>query len=226
MRPLIAAGLTLSLTLVFAACGGDDPDAPDGDEASPTAAAQPTPAPATAVTSTAGTVTSTTFAPAVSFDVPEGWTAVEDTAAGFVLEHIEGAPPAEQAWIGVFIASDVRNPENFGEAQPIPEDLTAWLAANRHLIVVRGPTPVTLDGAPASQIDVRTDTNFRPALFGLAGRPPEDRIDLNFRDYARFIEMQDVEGGTIVIASGAANQAYFDEVLPLIEPVIASIDFE
>jgi hypothetical protein len=50
---------------------------------------------------------------------------------------------------------------------------------------------------------------------------------VGFRDSLRIIDLQDVDGGTIIVAAGPLfSQAYFDEVLPVIEPVIPSIEFE
>lgn len=224
IRFAIATVLLATLT----ACGGDDDDTNNGNPSpSPdetTAVASP--APTEGAPASAGTLSSANFSPAVSFDVPAGWEVVEDTPAVMLIKHVEGVPPEEQAWVGVFKVSDVRNPENFGEAQPIPEDITAWLVANRHLIVDSGPTPVTLDGIAGSQIDIRTRLNYEPALFGLAGRPADDNFGMAFLDAARIIELQDVDGGTIIISANADEQAYFADVLPLVEPVIASVDFE
>jgi hypothetical protein len=220
MRFAVAAGI--SFALIVSACGGDDADEGDVTPASQvTAAASPSPAATTGAT----TLTSSAFTPAVSFDVGEGWAVFEDTPTVFEIQHTEGTP-GEQAWIGVFKVSDVRSPDNFSEAQPIPDDIAAWLAANRHLTVESGPTPVTLDGIAASQIDVSTNLGYEPSLFGLAGRPAEEAFVIGYSDDVRFIELQDVEDGTIVIATGALTTGFFNDVLPFIDPVIATIDFE
>jgi hypothetical protein len=224
--------VTILILTLAAACGGGDDgdDASDGD-ASPTAAATSVAAPTAAATTGSSavptTLTSATFAPSVTLTADSDWTVVEDTPGVYVLEHIKNATPEQQAYIVVHKITDVRNPDNFGEAQPLPEDLTGWIAANEHLTVTGGPTPVTIGGIEGSQIDVRTDASYEPTLFGLAGFPVEEGFVVGFRDALRIIELQDVDGGTIIVAAGPLfSQAYFDEVLPVIEPVISSIEFE
>jgi hypothetical protein len=220
MRLAVAVAAGISFALVVA-CGGDDADEGAVTPASQVSAAATPPA----ATSGATTLTSTSLTPAVSFDVGEGWTVFEDTTAVFEIQRTQGTP-GERAWIGVFKASEVRSPDNFSEAQPIPEDVTAWLAANRHLIVESGPTPITLDGIAASQIDVRTELSYEPSLFGLVGRAVDDAFAVGYRDHVRIIESQDVEDGTIIIVAGALNVGFFNDVLSIVEPVIATIDFK
>ena len=67
------------------------------------------------------------------------------------------------------------------------------------------------------QIDIRTDYYDHVPLF--------DDFELAHRDAARVIDLP-VNGEHIVVVAGPFEPIYFSTVLPVIEPVIASLRLE
>jgi hypothetical protein len=210
----------LALAMGIAGCGNDS----DGDEADTVVPATAT-APASATSTSGdpeplpiapGNITSATFQPHVRLTVGEGWVRPADTASEFVIEHdVEDA--GQQAWIGFFRVSEVRNEDNFTIREPVPASIISWLQEHKDIIVREPPVSVTIGGQPATQLEVRVDGSYEVPLF--------DEVVTNYDD--RFIVTEiDVSGERVILAAGAFDWRRFDEVKPLIDEVLATVEFE
>jgi hypothetical protein len=224
-RLIPGIALLLMMASAAVACGGDDDDNGGGTTPTAAVAAATTPSsqPTTGACDTggaevldAGRHASSVFQPGVSAEVGEGWINFEDRVDGWFLER-PCAPEAEQGYIAVMKVTQVWNPENFSTPEPLPDSIIDWLASHRDLNVVGGPSDVTVAGIPGRSIDIRVDSTENKPLFS--------DYDLEFRDAARFIELRRGDD-RIIIATGAFNQFYFGQLVPTLQEVIDSIQFE
>ncbi|RJT75979.1 LamG domain-containing protein [Arthrobacter cheniae] len=113
----------------------------------------------------AGTYETTSFEPALTYTVPEGWTNREDLPGNMLLSRIDD--PEEGTWGGSYIGvyQNVRAPAPCGE-QPQPEigtsdaELATWYRTVPGLQVMRD-VPVTVGGLPGVVLDLTLDSEWR-----------------------------------------------------------------
>jgi hypothetical protein len=210
-----AAACAIALALL-AGCGSDDADDDRSAESTPTApAAAATPDPAAL---SPGRITAEVFAPKLSLEVTgEGWTLGDDNDEVFAVEHDIARGGSRVGYIAVFTPQELRDPELFARALPLPPSFVDWLATHRDVTVKAGPGELTIGGLPARQIEVATDLAQNVPLF--------DDWGMSFEDRVQVIEVR-VDGEMTLIISGGDNPYFFEEWRTLMDPVIASILFE
>lgn len=116
-------------------------------------------------TLTAGTYSTQSFSPALTYTVPEGWTNREDLPGNFLLSRVED--PDEGPWGGSYIGvyQNVRAPALCSEeAQPgvgtSAADLTAWYRTVPGLEIV-AEAPVTMGGLSGTALDFRVSDDWK-----------------------------------------------------------------
>jgi len=169
----------------------------------------------------AGRHTSLIFQPAISFDVPDGWSNHEDERRGYVLYAPGSIPPASEfgARDKIAILPDVASTPK-GCAPPGPDtgesaqDIARWMAAREHLTVT-DPAPVSVGGLSGFVVDVRlaaaapTECFPVPGVILFHGLGPSEGVEegivagtvmrlylLDHGDDVVAIEIADVSGGS------------------------------
>jgi hypothetical protein len=171
----------------------------------------PTPRPIT------GTFASETFRPVVRATLGPGWGVDIDSAPALFLVR-EGDDSTPEGYVGFLHVREVRDQENFSITSPAPDDMLAWLSAHRDVIVVDGPTDVSVAGIPARQLDVRIDTGgYDVPLF--------DDFQTEYRDRFRVWELR-VNGERLLIVSGATHFSQFEGFVPMMEAALQAVSFE
>lgn len=113
----------------------------------------------------AGTYSTTSFEPKLSYTVPEGWANGEDLPGNVLLSRIDD--PEEGIWGGSYIGvyQNVRAPASCGEeAQPgvgtSAAELAAWYRTVPGLEIV-GDAPVSVGGLSGIALDFRVSEGWR-----------------------------------------------------------------
>lgn len=109
----------------------------------------------------AGTYSSTSFAPPITYTLPDdGWSNGEDRAGIFVLlppgESFAGVEDGTSEWIGVFRSVGAARPGCDEEVEPgvvSVKDLTRWFARQPGLAVTK-PQPISIGGLKGVMIDL------------------------------------------------------------------------
>ena len=128
-----------------------------------------------------GRHTSQIFQPAISFEVPDGWSNHEDEARGYVLYAPGSRPPESEfgARDKIAILPDVASSPKGCEA-PGPDvgesaqDIVRWMARRENLDVT-APAPVTVGGLDGFMVDVHLEPTAAPECFLDSGRDPLPR---------------------------------------------------
>lgn len=126
-------------------------------------------------TLTAGRHTSQVFEPAISFDVPDGWSNHEDEARGYVLYAPGSVPAASEfgARDKIAILPDVASTPKGCEA-PGPDagesaqDIARWMTSRENLLAT-APAPISVGGLSGFVVDVRLDPAAIPECFPVPG---------------------------------------------------------
>jgi hypothetical protein len=113
----------------------------------------------------AGTYEATSFEPALTYTVPEGWTNREDLPGNMLLSRIDY--PEEGTWGGSYIGAyqNVRAPAPCGE-KPQPgvgtsaAEIAAWYHTVPGLQIVRD-VPVTVGGLPGVALDLTLESEWK-----------------------------------------------------------------
>lgn len=168
----------------------------------------------------AGHHTSQVFQPAISFDVPDGWSNHEDEARGYVLYAPGSRPPESEfgARNKIAILPDVAStPKACGTPGPdageSAQDIALWMAEREHLSVT-APVPVSVGGLSGFVVDVRLAPDAPnecfpvPGVILFHGLGPSEGVDegivagtvmriylLDHEDDVVAIEIADVSGG-------------------------------
>lgn len=224
MRPSLvrAFAATVVVAVVSACSGGAAPSA------SPVATG-PTGSPLPA-----GTHTSKGFTPAITFTVPAGWENRDDLATYLSLNpfgndavgiHFFKDPPPMSQATGCPSATEVA----VGTSSA---DLVKWIRARPGLTVTQ-PAIATIDGLPATAIDIRiiggwTDScpfaNGIPTV-PLFYRPGSDGYRWVIAGSERLrLYFVDVPGaGLVVVDVDAFDGGQFDALAELAKPIVASV---
>jgi hypothetical protein len=200
----------------------------------------------------------TSWAPrygALSFTVPEGWASSADWPSSFALtpspayavETKDGPPQGvlQDIYVVTRPAAAVQDVTCSGTPDPAVgtsvEALLGWIRS-LPLVSSGDPTAVTIDGHPATMIDIRFDStrtascpgDARPStlLFVPSGRRDDEyAIGIDAADRIRLI-LLDLGGGNVVgIAiedqndATGADQARFDALVTAAMPIVESFSF-
>jgi hypothetical protein len=224
VRPsLIRALAAIVVAAIVSACSGGA--APSTAPVATGPAGSPLPA---------GTYTSKAFTPAVTYTLPAGWQNIDDLATYLSLN-----PFANDA-VGIHFFKD---PPPMSQATGCPSatevavgtssaDLVKWIRARPGLTVSQ-PAIATIDGLPATQIDVRiidgwTDScpfaNGIPTV-PLFYRPGTDGYRWVIAGSERLrLYFVDVPGvGLVVVDIDAFDGSQFDALAQLAKPIVDSL---
>jgi ABC-type branched-subunit amino acid transport system substrate-binding protein len=176
-------------------------------------------------------ITSDSFAIGVSFDAPAGFSVATDRTNDFAIER-RRADAGRDAYI-VFTRPQTVQGATEGELVPAPADFIAWLVAHPKIQLLSEVIDVTIGGRPARQVDITSDVGTH--LFTI---DEMSRFILVPSEIARVLAI-DVDGQQMLILTGAilpfdvpessgaaVEMAAFEELLPELEEMIASVRFE
>lgn len=214
---------TLALALVVAGCGASAP-------ATPTTGATPAPSPLAA-----GTYTSVTFKPAVTFTVGEGWEFPADALAYMLVR------PVGDENNGIHFFHD---PQALSQAKDCPAaaepnvgttsvELIAWIRSLKGL-VVSTPAMVTMGGLPATSLDIGIAEGWTQSCPFANGAPTvplffgqdsglrwivvgNERLRLSFVDVPN--------AGLVVVDVDSFDGTQFNALLSAASPVLKSLKF-
>ncbi len=178
----------------------------------------------------AGTFTTTTFSPAITYTVPTGWTNGEDLPGNFLLQLAGDA-----RYVGIY--RDANAPYKC-EEHPDPDvgqsvaDYTRWL--RRHpLLHVTKPRPVTVGGLHGVVMDISKapGTKGKGCTFGentgavafiVGGRGPASlhHVILDEPGFKERLYLLRYKRGNVAIEvgpEGTSLDAYLREVTPIIQ---------
>ena len=212
---------TLAFALVLAGCGATAP-------ASPSTAATPAPS-----ALAAGTYTSVTFKPAVTFTVGDGWELPSDALAYMLVRPVGD----QNNGIHFF-----HNPQALSQATDCPAaaqpnvgttsvELITWIRSLKGL-VVGTPAMVTVGGLPATSIDVGIADGWTQSCPFANGAPTvplfygqdsglrwivvgNERLRLSFVDVPN--------AGLVVVDIDAFDGTQFNALLSAASPVVKSL---
>jgi len=167
-------------------------------------------------------VTSSTFVVPVTLTTGPGFEVVEDQEPRAFALYRERSQYGPDAYLSFL------SPTFLFNGEPLPRDLITWLETKEGMEVLEAKD-VTIGGLPAKQLDVKGVAEGT-GLFETG----TERFILLSGELARFTVL-DVNGHVIVIAAGALappgetlpdEAAAFEEVLPDLEAMLATVRFE
>lgn len=183
----------------------------------------------------AGTYTSRSFQPPVTFTVPGGWTNPEDQPAFFSLQ------PAANRQAGIYLFRDPQ-PASQDPTCPMTAEpgvgstslaLVAWIRALDGL-VVSAPRLVTVGGLRGTEIDVNLEPDWT-ASCPFAGGLPTVPLFIGSAGTVRWVvvgserlrlSILDVPGGgTVVVDIDAFVGSDWDQLLAEAIPIVAGLSF-
>lgn len=215
----------VAAAMLVAACGGSTPT---GTPLGPPASAVPSILPA-------GTYTSRTFQPPVSYTVPAGWTVPVDNATFFQLV------PAGSDVLGIDLFGDPRAAAQDPACPDTPEpgvgttslDLTTWIRA-RPGLTVSAPRIVTLGGLRGTELEISivpgwtascSFANGTPTVPLFIGPKQEYRWVVAGTERLR-LDLLDVPGGgTVVVDIDAFDGSLYDAFVKVAAPIVSSLYF-
>lgn len=218
------AALTLAV-IVAAGCGGAELAPPPGT--SP--AGQP------AVTAMpAGTYSSVSFQPAVTFTVPDGWIKREDSGLYLSLY------PVDNDLIGVHLFRDpmAASQDASCPAQPEPgvggtsSELATWFAS-RPGLVVGAPTMATVGGLRGVAIDVALKADWTQACpfsngvpaVPLINSPDIDHWVVVGNERLRLFLLDLPDGGLVAVDIDAFDGSQIEDLLARSNSIVRSLQF-
>lgn len=180
----------------------------------------------------AGTYTTELFIPELTYEVPEGWSNLEDLPGNFLLVPpdgtLDGVDLGTSDYIGIYTSIVALEPSctperaNTGRT---PEEIAAWLTALPGLVVTDGGAVQVggLDGrvldlalAPGGGLvcDGREDFQLVPLFIG---SPPSDLEHAMIPGLTMRLYLLGYQDGTLAVevddVSGGANLAGYSEIV-------------
>jgi len=224
IRGLSSIALAAAIGLLVAACGGS-PATPNA--AAPSAAARP-PLPA-------GTYTSSSFTPAVTYTLPDGWEKVADSAAYLQLT------PAGSDTAGIYV---FRNPVAASQDPACPDqpepgvgatssELVKWIR-ERPGLTVSNPAMVNVGGLPGISIDVGIKDGWTQSCSFANGSPTVPLFNggaagyhwIMYGDERMRLYVLDLPGGgTAVVNVDTVDGTVIDQLIADALPIVKSMSF-
>jgi len=173
----------------------------------------------------AGTYTTVTFEPPITYTVPDGWTNGEDLPGNFLLQLVD-----DPRYLGIY--RDVAAPLECEEApdtsaEPTVEGLTSWLTEHPGLVTTE-PEAVTVGGLDGVFIDISLDLAWSmtcpfsddPVVPFIIGGGLSSLHHVILPGFEERLYLLDFEGGNIAIEVGPEGDSleeYLAEVMPIID---------
>lgn len=214
------------LLLVVAACGGAPLPPPQASQAVVT---QP---PLQALP--AGTYTSVSFQPPVTFTVPDGWVLPTDTAPYLTLR------PADNDLIGMHLFRDPKAASQDATCAAAPEpgvggsaaELAAWIQG-RPGLVVSSPTMATVGGLTGLSMDVGLKADWKQSCPFANGLPSVPLFNSSGIDHwvvvgnerLRLFLLDVPGGGTVAVDLDAFDGDQIEDLLSRSSGVLRSLQF-
>jgi hypothetical protein len=212
--------LSLALGLVVTACGASAATPP---AAAPTASPMP-----------AGTYTTASFKPAVTFTVPDGWQIATDSESYFQVRR------AGQDVVGIHLFRDPlaasQDPACPTTTQPgvgkSSTELVTWMRSLKGL-TVGAPVMSTVGGLPGVAVDVRIAAGWTQSCAFANGLPTvpllTDGVDLRWivagSERLRLYLVDLPGGGTVIVDLDAFDGDLFDSLVKDAVPVLKTFRF-
>lgn len=218
-------GLMVAVAVV-AGCGSGAPPTPSLVAAPPSAR----------VAVPAGTYTTTAFAPAITYTLPEGWHVAGDGPAYFALQPVASEAFGIHVFRSPLAASQDADCPTVAAAgvATTAKDLVDWIRA-RPGLTVGDPVGVTIGGLVGQQVDVAIVAGWAPSCPFANGLPTVplfvSSLDAGFRWVVAGSErlrltVLDVPGkGTIVVDIDDFDGSLMDGWLPIATPIVESMRF-
>jgi hypothetical protein len=214
------------LLLVVAACGGASLPPPQASQA-------PVTQPSLEALS-AGTYTSVSFQPPVTFTVPEGWVLPTDTAPYFTLR------PLDNDLIGMHLFRDPKAASQDATCPAAPEpgvggsaaELAAWIQG-RPGLVVSTPTMATVGGLTGLSMDVGLKADWKQSCPFANGLPSVPLFNSSGIDHwvvvgnerLRLFLLDLPGGGTVAVDLDAFDGDQIEDLLSRSSGVLRSLQF-
>lgn len=174
----------------------------------------------------AGTYTTKSFAPAVTYTVPDGWTNLEDLSGNFLLEM-----PNDTRYLAIF--QNVRAPAECEEtwADGVGtsiDDIAGWLT-NHPGLATTEPKPVTVGGLEGIYVDISLDPEWTvtcpysdglPIVPFIIGDGVSQVHHVILPGFEERLYLLDWNGKNVAIEvgpEGTSLEKYLNDVLPIIE---------
>ena len=178
----------------------------------------------------AGTYTTTTFRPSITYTVPDGWVNGEDTPGNFLLQ-LDGDP----RYLGIY--RNMASPLNC-EERPDPtvdrsvEAISNWLTSHPGLATSE-PQAVSIGGLDGVYIDISLDPSWtttcpysggQPIVPFITGGGPSSLHHVIVPGFQERLYLLKADGGNVAIEVGPEG-ASLPEYLELVSPIIDSLRF-
>ena len=217
---LAAAAVTVAVLLGLSYFGGRGVGDPGDDDATPLPSES---APPEATTLDAGTYTSTSFEPQITFTVPDGWAVSEDTPSSFRLSPVglpEGVDGELSVCRGAVTAVDNSNTPIPGVGDS-PQEILEEVASRTDIEVIQEPTPWdnTASGLPASWMEI---WNAGDTELAILGPTCGNNLYPNARNRFAVLQLPDGSRITMTIFNFHSTADFLEAATPIAE----SIEFD
>ncbi|MEI7743725.1 MAG: hypothetical protein WCK58_08250 [Chloroflexota bacterium] len=215
---VLAAVVGLAVT----ACGGSS-----GASGSPAASGRPSAMPA-------GTYNSTSFVPAVTYTVSDGWVQVSDNAGYLAIQ------PAATDAVGIYlfhnVSAGIQDAQCSAAAQPgvgtSSVELSTWIRSLPGLSV-SAPALVTIGGIPGTSLDISLKSSWTTSCPFAGGLPAVPLLFSSEIDHwvvvgneqLRLYLLEVPGQGTVLVDIDAFDGSQFQALLAAATPVVKSLTF-
>jgi hypothetical protein len=178
----------------------------------------------------AGTYTTTTFQPSITYTVADGWINGEDLPGNFLLQ-LDGDP----RYVGIY--RNIAAPFEC-EEHPDPdvdrsvEAISNWLTSHPGLVTTE-PQAISIGGLDGVYVDISLDPSWtttcpysggEPIVPFIIGGGPSSLHHVILPGFQERLYLLEADGGNVAIEVGPEGDS-LPEYLELVEPIIDSLQF-
>lgn len=187
----------------------------------------------------AGTYTTETFQPSITYTVPEGWVNAEDLPGNFLL-HLDADDQLHSAggsYLGIYRNAHAAAIDCVEEAQEgvgiSSEELATWFGS-LDMIEVSEPQPVTVGGLDGLQVDISQVPGAEPCTFGGGVSTPLIIGDGKVSDLhhvvsaeidVRLVILDHEDGNVTLEITNVLEQHPTQEYRAIVQPIVDSLAF-
>ena len=178
----------------------------------------------------AGTYTTTTFGPTITYTVPDGWVNGEDLLGNFLLQQ-EGDP----RYLGIYrnVAAPLECEEHRDpNVDQSVEAITEWLTSHPGLVTTE-PEPVSVGGLDGVFVDISLDPSWTvacpysqgaPVVPFIVGGGPSSLHHVILPGFQERLYLLEMDGGNVAIEVGPEG-ASLPEYLDVVNPILIALEF-